>query len=145
MNFGITIQQNLAEAFREFGLKCYATGSNFSYGSDNVGGRIMKVQSAMHLNESGRPKLRIVNHACPNLCKQLRDVLRDDVSGNELDVRHMKGQRIDLVACVEYWVASNPMYVKPQPPISEANLIALQAARYRGRVSTETPAWGSFY
>jgi hypothetical protein len=144
MGFGHTIMNEYAEAFRGAGLKCVATGSSFSYGSDNVGGRIMELQSTMHLNSAGKPKLRIVNQNCTNLVKQLQNVLRDDVSDNAMDVRPMKGQRIDLHDCLCYWVASRPFWVKPQPRADSGSAVWREAMMIRMlQTEEQAPAWGA--
>ncbi len=111
MGFSISIMKNYERAFKERGIFCAQTGSSFTLGSNNVGARIAMLQSAMHLNKLGMPKLRIVTENCPNLIKQLANYNKAAMTKENSEYRPASGQKIDLAVCLEYWVSSFPTYV----------------------------------
>lgn len=114
MGYQITVAENYTKAFAKRGIKCRLTGSSFSMGCTDVGGRIMALQEWMHIGRSGFPKLRIVKAACPQLCQQLRKYKKASVNNDVRDDRPAPGQRIDLGVCCEYFAASFPVYVPPE-------------------------------
>lgn len=111
MGFGKTVEANYAEALERRRIRCKMTGSWFSYGSDNVAGRILHLQSWMNLQKGGFPKLRIVVENCPNLVRQLENYEKKMAAGEVQELQPAKYQRIDVVQCLEYWAASDPEYV----------------------------------
>ncbi len=135
-----SVADTYAHAFQKFGLRCKNSGSHFIFGSNNVGARIALVQEAMHLDKSGKPRLRIVNHLCPTLCKQLQETLKAESKGDPIDDRHAKGQKVDLVHCLEYWVASLPFYVEPplENQSSDPKWKWFQAFKARNKTQAES-------
>lgn len=117
LGVGKTIGQVYSDAFRSAGLTCMQTGSTFTYGSDDVIGRIGMVQSLLKIRSNGLPKLRIVVAACPNLCRQMSDYERQEVDGPQgpvvLDMPAPR-QKIDLAVCLEYIASRDPKHV-PRP------------------------------
>jgi len=111
MSFSVSIMQNYSTAFQKRGIMCETTGSNFILGSNQVGARIGMLQSWLHLNKEGMPKLRIVTENCVTLCKQLRSYMRENVAKNDNEFKPANGQRIDTCQCLEYWAASFPTHV----------------------------------
>lgn len=109
-----------AKAFKEEGLSCVATGSQFMFGSDNVGGRQLVLQGWMHPNKDGIPKLRIVEHRCPQLCEQLQKIKKRIVNKEIVDDRKVAGMASDLVDAAEYYAASGPRYIFLTPRIEDA-------------------------
>ncbi len=108
-------------AFKAKGLSCVLTKSKFSWGSDNVGGRQLVLQSWMHPNPKTQiPKLRIVTQRCPVLCEQLRKVKKKTVNKEVVDDRKLAGIPSDLVECLEYLAASGPKYTFIAPRIEDA-------------------------
>lgn len=119
MGYSMSIGANYSRAFAQRKLYCKTTGSNFTMGATDVGGRIMMLQHLMHIRPSGHPKLRIVTHKCVNLCKQLKKYLKDGSNKLMQDDRPAKGQTLDLAICAEYWAASNPRYIPYKPDAEE--------------------------
>jgi len=109
-----------ARAFADEGLKCVATASQFIFGSDNVGGRQLVLQSWMHANKEGIPKLRVVEHRCPHLCDQLAKIKKKTVNKEVVDERKMSGMPSDLVDSLEYYAASGPRWLPLAPRIEDA-------------------------
>jgi hypothetical protein len=114
MGFSLSIGANYSVQFKKYGIHSVKTGTGFTYGSDDVDSRIMKLQAAMALDDLGRCKLRIYN--CPGLVKQILNYRREaDSAGNPTD-KPAKRQVIDLAVCLEYFVSrSDLVYVKPKP------------------------------
>jgi hypothetical protein len=115
MGFSLTIQQNYANEFEALGIMSRQTGPNFSYGSDNVGGRIQILQQWMHIQtKTGLPQLRIVNQRCPNLVEQLESYEKKLTASIAEDFVPAKGQQIDCAVALEYWASRNPRYILPE-------------------------------
>lgn len=114
MGFSMTISQNYEEQFEKVGIKCDFSGTSFTWGLPEIGPRILKLKSWMHINpRSGLfPYLRIVKDRCPNLIKQLTEYAREDSDDKEF--RPASNQKIDVAQCLEYWAASSPKWVPPK-------------------------------
>lgn len=106
------------DAFRDAGMTCAIGSGRFTMGSDNVGGRQMLVQRWMEPQENGLPKLRIVTHRCPSLCKQLEKVKKAVVQKEVKDERKAPNQQHDVVDALEYFAAAGPRYVLPKPQLA---------------------------
>lgn len=117
---GTKIVDAYKKAFSEAGFTCYRTKDRFDYGSNDVGGRQLILNDWMHTQKNGHPKLRIVTHRCPELCKQLHKVRKKKVQKEVVDERKARGQH-DIVDCLEYIAASNPRYVYVKPTIEDAS------------------------
>ncbi len=113
MGFNTTIERNYQRAFEENLLRCVETGSGFSWGSDDVAGRIVKLQSWMTIRSNGKPKLRIVKQRCPNLCYQLTEYMKAVREGLPIEYKPDSGQKIDLAVCLEYWASREPVWIAP--------------------------------
>lgn len=122
MGFSLSIGANYSVQFKKHGISSVKTGTGFTYGSDDVDSRIMKLQAAMAINSLGQCRLRI--YGCPNLVKQLSNYRREsDSSGNPTD-KPAKRQVIDLAVCLEYFVSrSDLVYVKPRARQSSQNSV----------------------
>jgi len=119
MGFGVRVGTNYSQEFEKAGIFCTQTGSQFTYGSDNVAGRIQIVQEWMHIqSKTGLPKLRIVTHRCPTLCEQLIEYEKMMTSNVVADFTPAKGQAIDAGVCLEYWASRHPVWVPP-PQVSK--------------------------
>lgn len=117
---GTKIVDAYKKAFSEAGFTCYRTKDRFDYGSNDVGGRQLILNDWMHIQKNGRPKLRIVTHRCPELCKQLTKVRKKKIQKEVVDERKARGQH-DLVDCLEYIAAADPRYVYVKPTIEDAS------------------------
>lgn len=115
MGFGVTIESNYRRAFEEQKIVSELGGSAFFPGCSDVGGRIAKLQSWMRMQKNMIPMLRIVTHACPILCRQLKQYSKKVVKGAVDEYVPSLYQQIDLAVCLEYWAASSPMYHPPSP------------------------------
>lgn len=115
MGFDGTIGANYEKEFAAQKLRCRRHGNRFSFGSDNVTGRILRLQGLMNIRGSdGQPTLRVLTSGCPNLIKQLEQYKwQPDPKGNPTD-QPAKYQKIDLANCLEYLVSRDDCsYVKP--------------------------------
>jgi len=112
MGFDGTIGSNYEKEFAACNLRCRRRGSRFSFGSDNVDGRILRLQGVMNINEKGFPKLRILG--CPTLVRQLELYKwKSDSARNPLDKPADK-QKIDMAQALEYFVSRDDCgYVAP--------------------------------
>lgn len=115
MGMRARIVDSYEEAWLEAGLQCSLSKHKFQMASDDVGGRQMILQGLMHPGKTGLPKLRIVTHRCPQLCRQLEKVKKQVVSKEVRDERKAPGQPHDVLDCLEYFAASKPRYQRPVP------------------------------
>lgn len=137
MGVGQTIGSIYSQAFRENNLYCHASGSAFTYGSDDVPARIGMLNRWMTIRSNGLPKLRIVRSMCPNLCRQLVEYERQEIEGPQGSVvtdLPAKGQKIDLAVCLEYCASRDPQYVQRN---YNANVARSGAARAWERIQAE--------
>lgn len=111
----VTARESYRLAFEAENLGCVLSGSQFVYGSDDVGGRQLVVQSWLHENQFGIPKLRIVNHRCEPLVKQLGTIKKATVNKDVRDDRVLPGMAKDASDTLEYWAASGPRWVNVKP------------------------------
>lgn len=148
MGFDTRIIDVYEDCFESEGIRCAATRHRFARSSDQVGGRQLILNSAMHpINNTGLPKLRIVAHRCPDLCKQLEKIKKHVVSKEVKDERKAPGTVSDLVDCAEYFVASHPRYVYVQPRPEEASTAYRRYMAKFGKSTQDEPSIsiGTFY
>lgn len=114
MGFDGTIGANYEKQFAAQKLRCRRHGSRFSFGSDNVTGRILRLQGLLNIRENGTPALRLLISGVPNLVKQLEQYKwQPDPKGNPTD-QPAKYQKIDVATCLEYFVSRDDCsYVRP--------------------------------
>lgn len=114
MGFDRRIGENYEREFERCKLACRRRGSRFSYGSDNVEGRILRLQSSMNIRADGTTRLRIMVDRCPELVKQLQQYKWGvDPKGNPTD-RPALHQKIDVAVSCEYFVSRDDcVWVKP--------------------------------
>lgn len=115
MGFSGTIGSNYSKHFAANDLRCSRRGTQFSYGSDDIGVRVMDLQGTMNIRPDGTTRLRILG--CPVLCKQIEDYRKAaDPHGFPMETP-AKHQRIDVCVCLEYFASRKDCgYVKPRPP-----------------------------
>lgn len=138
MGFDGTIGSNYEKEFAAAGLRCRRHGSRFSFGSDNVEGRILRVQGSLNIRGDGTPQLRLIG--CVNLIVQLEHYRwASDPKGNPID-KPAKSQKIDLANCLEYFISRDDCgYVKPPIHKPEDNTsrdaVMKQISTFFGRTS----------
>lgn len=114
MGYEATVAENYRQALSRERVLTQTGEPWFEPGSDDVAGRIGKLQEWMAPQENGLPKLRILRAKCPVLCKQLRQYNKKSVMGHVSEERPADRQKIDAAVALEYWAASHPVYVKPK-------------------------------
>lgn len=114
MGYEITTAENYRAALQREGVLLQSGNPWFEEGSDDVGGRIMKLQEWMQFQENGLPRLRIIREKCPVLCEQLKRYMKKSVQGFVQEERPADRQKIDAAVALEYWAASHPTYVAPR-------------------------------
>lgn len=105
-----TVDYQYQKAFAAAGLKSRQTGSGFIAGDDDFSRRSKAVIRSMRSRECGRPQLRIVNKACPNLVKQLQSNVRKTTRDGEPMEEAAANQIDDLRVCLEYWISRRPTF-----------------------------------
>lgn len=121
MGFGSRIVDEYERAFLLHGLTCHISKHKFKPGSDDVGGRQMILNSWMHPDRKGLPKLRIVTHRCPSLCTQLVKLKKKVIQKEARDERKADGQPSDVADALAYFAGSHPRYVFLPPSIEDAS------------------------
>lgn len=114
MGFDGRIGDNYSKEFAACKLRCRRHGSGFSYGSDNVEGRILGLQGAMNVRGDGTVRLRIMTDSCKNLVQQLEQYKWGaDPKGNPTE-KPAKYQKIDVAVALEYLVSRDDCcYIRP--------------------------------
>jgi len=109
------VQGNYARAFREQGLRNDLMLDMFFQGDPNWITRSTALRRWMRGRKCGRPQLRIVTHMCPELIRQLESNVRA-VNKDDVQDRPAKGQKQDIMDCLEYWAGADPQYVFSRGP-----------------------------
>ena len=105
-----TVSDQYEKAFRAVDLTSRQTGSGFIAGDDDFVRRSKQVIRAMRSRPCGRPQLRIVNQACPNLCKQLMANVRKTTRDGEPMEIPADNQVDDMRVTLEYWISRRPSH-----------------------------------
>lgn len=126
VGFGMTVATNYSRAFREHQVSCRQTGHSFTPGSDDVLSRIGLLLSWMVIQSDGRPKLRIVRHRCPVLCRQLEEYEKHEHDG-VIEEKPAPRQQIDMAVCLEYLASRQPRYVSRPMHIPQRRSAAFHA------------------
>ena len=129
MGYEITTAENYRQALMRERVLLQSGEPWFIEGSDDVPGRIGKLQEWMQFQQNGLPRLRIIREKCPVLCEQLKRYMKKSVQGHVQEERPADRQKIDAAVALEYWAASHPAYVKPKiTPQSEvlAKVVAME-------------------
>lgn len=121
MGFSHTISSEYSRAFESQQLRSRQTGFKFTPGSDDVQARIRVLQGWLTVGKKGFPKLRIVVHRCPQLCKQLERYEKGVDGEGQPTEKPSPRQNIDVAVCLEYWASRDPLYVEP-PGVREENM-----------------------
>lgn len=112
MGFSGTIAENYSKEFEKIGLRCVQTDSGFILGDPDPIARSYKLRNWLRVRPCGRPQLRIVVDNCPNLVKQMTDVVRA-MSKDEILEKPADHQKDDLLVCLEYFASRDPVFVDP--------------------------------
>lgn len=145
MGFSGSVASNYSRAFRQLKLQCRQTGSSFSPGSDDVEKRISDVRVLLRLQRDGRPRLRIVTHACPNLVRQMQEYERKVVEGpygKQILELPAEKQQIDLAQCLEYLASRSPQYVPRaanRPVVESLSMRMYRSLQAREKPKSDTP------
>lgn len=108
--FAITVEEQYSSEFKKAKLGSRQTGFGFIAGDDNFERRSKAVITAMRSRPCGRPQLRIINQACPELVKQLQtNVRKTNAEGEALEIP-ADNQVDDLRDCLEYWISRRPTW-----------------------------------
>ncbi len=125
MGSGRNVGDQYSRAFKEAKIFSTTTGSSFLLGCDDVSSRVSATLTAMMIRPSGTPKLRILNNACPNFEREIKKYRKKTsiVNGTRVitDVPNTKGE-CHAVQCLEYLVASEPRYIKPEEAPQASNM-----------------------
>lgn len=109
---GLSVGSNYSKAFEARNIRCSRTGTNFSYGSDNIVARWGMMHQALSVRHNGTTRIRIYNDRCPNLVKQMQQYMKKQEQGVPVD-KPDPHQKDDLVVCLEYLVSKNPQWHDP--------------------------------
>ena len=147
MGYQTRVVDAYEDAFEAAKVKCTTTRHRFMFGCDDVGGRQMLLQSWMHLDRKGLPKLRVVTHRCKMLCEQLRKVKKEIVKKEVMDERKSSNQKHDICDALEYAVASKTQYYLPKLTVEDGTPAYQRYMRKWGRDTerAEPIQMGTYY
>ena len=111
---GHSVTYLYSEAFRNEGLGCEATGSEFQFSSSSKMADLTLVSESLHLGSRGRPRLRYIAARCPNFAKQMSKYHKGQDKQGYITDKPADRQIDPLCDCVRYFVASDPKYVEPR-------------------------------
>lgn len=115
MGHAHTVFQNYEMEFKKAGLQCQLTGGMFLRGETVWINRSLKLRTLMQVRHGcGKPRLRIVAHACPTLIRQLETLVKA-VTKEDVQDKLASGQTHDQVDTLEYYAGFDPKFLGPPP------------------------------
>jgi hypothetical protein len=113
---GRAVVEQYMEQMRLFKLRSLTTGAGFLAGCDDIQARTSAVRTALHIRPDGKPRLRVLRGACPNLERELRRYRKKTHFINGLSVvsdePNTRGE-VHACQCMEYLAATEPKYRSP--------------------------------
>lgn len=111
----LPVEQYTEQLIRH-GVRSEVTGSSFLAGCDDIIARGEATRVALHIKPEGKPQLRVLEDACPDLVRELKRYrkLVNYVSGTAIvtDKPNTKGE-VHLCQTLEYICAYRPSYHSP--------------------------------
>lgn len=105
------------EELKKQNVASETTGHSFIAGCDDIQARMSATQNYLHIRPDGRPTLRILRGACPNLEREIRRYKKQTqlVGGAYMvtDKPNTRGE-VHACQCLEYLCAYRPRYHKPK-------------------------------
>jgi hypothetical protein len=137
---GKTPQQQYSEEMSKRGVRSEVTGSSFIPGSDNIQAGIQSVHMAMHIEGSGKSRLRVLRGACPNFEREIRRYKKKtmQVAGQTVvtDEPSKRGEQ-HLMDTLRYLCAFEPTYHKPKKAVEMPWWYEWSKKRAKDRAKTE--------
>lgn len=116
---GVSAVQQYSDQLKQRGIRSETTGHSFLAGCDDVMARSTAVRTALHIRGDGQPRLKVLRGAAPNLEHEIKRYKKKVTYENGVtvikDVPNTRGQ-VHACQCLEYIVAHNPRYHKPNTP-----------------------------
>lgn len=113
---GRAVQEQYMQQLSQHNLRSLTTGCGFLAGCDDVAARCSAVRNALYIRPDGKPRLRVLRGACPNLERELKRYRKKVHFVNGLSVvsdePNTRGE-VHACQCMEYLVASEPKYYAP--------------------------------
>lgn len=103
-----------ADAFRQRGISCELTGSNFVTSPSDWLAGVQGVKLKLTTQPNGRPWLRVLKGACYNFCRMMERYERAIDRNGFVEDKPAQKQIDCLPDCLRYWIASEPVYQSPR-------------------------------
>lgn len=139
MGSGKTVIEQYQDALEEVGVKCAQTGSQFSWGDDDVKGGVEAFRSLLKVRKEGRPSLVAIEDKTPNFVWEIERYRYKLNKGEITDEPETRG-RVHLMACARYLVMCDPVWVKPQPGRSAGGMYELFLQKMRKEAARRGPS-----
>lgn len=143
---GRTYAAIYSDPFRELGIQCVATGTNFTWGDDNVESGILAVRDWLTIRKDGRPKLRVVHKMCPKFLDEIRGY-RKAITQDEAKDKPADGQKDHLMDVLRYAAAHGlpyvPVTVKFQDPEPGSTYERFKSFWQRSAPQTASASFGA--
>ena len=111
---GETTHHIYSEAFARHGLRSVETGSNFSFGADNVEAGCTRVRESMNIRGDGTPELLVVLDTTPNFQMEISDYKKSGgIKRQEVAEKPAPRQKDHLMDCLRYYLSTEPEYIEP--------------------------------
>jgi hypothetical protein len=98
------------------GIRSEVTGASFIAGCDDIPARTEATRVSLHIRPTGTSFLRVLNHACPDLEREIKRYRKkvNYIAGVSVvtDQPNTRGE-CHLAQCLEYLCAYRPRYHKP--------------------------------
>ena len=112
MGFQHSVFEEYTKEFNRAGLRCSETGGMFLRGETTWVVRSMQLKVLMRRRLCGRPRLRILKHACPALVSQLERVVKKVSKEDVQDVLALDRSKTSLTAWNTTQLSTHPMSLR---------------------------------
>ena len=110
---GKTVEYQYARQLRRRKIRCRRAGFGFVHGADDPKAGILAFRSWLRIAPDGKPRLRVLEGACPNFEWEIGRYHYRRVRGLATDEAEKRNDH--LMDCARYLAAYDPHYVPPAP------------------------------
>ena len=116
---GETTHHIYSEAFARHGLRSVESGSNFTFGADNVEAGCTRVRESLNIRPDGTTELLVIMDTTPNFYKEISEYKKTGgVRQQEVAEKPAPRQKDHLMDCLRYYISTEPEYQPPEPAVA---------------------------
>lgn len=112
---GETTHLIYSDAFARHGLRSVESGSNFTFGADNVEAGCTRVRESLNIRPDGTTELLVIMDTTPNFYKEITEYKKTGgLRQQEVAEKPAPRQKDHLMDCLRYYISTEPEYIRPE-------------------------------